>query len=302
VARGCGTPGDYIPGINCEEFQISGYTGQYCTCDVSWCNNYEKSEVYLSRAESGITGTGLTCHVCSGDDNLCTSTSDEGSQVDCGEGVSTCLLGKSNDGIQIARGCGLKGSQVALGCNIGTDFTVCMCNSTVCNSATNTAFLFSLATTTLEPLPPGVTRAPTTTTEETVTVDMAVLVRLVESAEAAASEALQNSTNTPAGNSSSNSTEATEVPVIQEIDFAALVASNIPELATLDITGKCAFLADGSEVALTTVGVTGYSDSNNEETEIAKIDDCTDSGGGPLCLQQSFIILILYYFYIDFKF
>merc|ERR1711922_53318 len=120
-------------------FETTGNTRQYCTSNVSWCNGYEKSESYLTRAEAGITGTGITCHVCTGDANLCSSTSDEGSQVDCGEEVSTCLLGKSNDASQIARGRGLGGSSEALGCNIGSEFTVCTCNSSGCNSAAQTS-------------------------------------------------------------------------------------------------------------------------------------------------------------------
>ena len=50
----------------------------------------------IARAEQGITGSGLHCHSCSGTSNLCTNSSDEGTLIDCGEGVVTCLIATSN--------------------------------------------------------------------------------------------------------------------------------------------------------------------------------------------------------------
>ena len=41
-------------------------------------------------------GSGQHCHVCSGGDSLCSNSSDGGTVTDCGDGVSTCLLGKSS--------------------------------------------------------------------------------------------------------------------------------------------------------------------------------------------------------------
>ena len=41
-------------------------------------------------------GSGQHCHVCSGEDSLCSNSSDGGTVTDCGDGVSTCLLGKSS--------------------------------------------------------------------------------------------------------------------------------------------------------------------------------------------------------------
>ena len=50
----------------------------------------------IARAEQGISGTGLNCHSCSGTSNLCTNSSDEGTVIDCGEGVTTCLIATGN--------------------------------------------------------------------------------------------------------------------------------------------------------------------------------------------------------------
>jgi len=122
---------------------------------------------------------------------------------------------------------------------------------------------------------------------------MEVLVRLVENA---------TNNNLDAANNSSgddNSTSTDSPPAVQyEIDFAGLIASNIPSLATINITGKCAFLADGSEVAMTTDGVTGYSQSNNQESEIAKIDTCTESGAdgkSSTYLQNILFVFIVFF-------
>ena len=49
----------------------------------------------ISRAELGITGSGLTCHTCTGDSGICANMEDEGVAIDCGEGVSTCLVAQS---------------------------------------------------------------------------------------------------------------------------------------------------------------------------------------------------------------
>ena len=51
----------------------------------------------ISRAELGITGSGLECHTCSGEAGLCSTADDEGTAVDCGEGVDTCLVATSTD-------------------------------------------------------------------------------------------------------------------------------------------------------------------------------------------------------------
>ena len=51
----------------------------------------------IARAEQGISGSGLNCHSCSGTSNLCTNSSDEGTVIDCGEGVTTCLIATGNN-------------------------------------------------------------------------------------------------------------------------------------------------------------------------------------------------------------
>ena len=53
----------------------------------------------ISRAELGITGSGLECHTCSGEAGLCSTADDEGTAVDCGEGVDTCLVATSESNI-----------------------------------------------------------------------------------------------------------------------------------------------------------------------------------------------------------
>ena len=54
----------------------------------------------IARAEQGITGSGLHCHSCSGSSNLCTNSTDQGTLIDCGEGVVTCLIATGNSAIQ----------------------------------------------------------------------------------------------------------------------------------------------------------------------------------------------------------
>ena len=49
----------------------------------------------ISRAEQGITGSGIKCHTCTGDSGICSTVDDEGVVTDCGEGVSTCLVAQS---------------------------------------------------------------------------------------------------------------------------------------------------------------------------------------------------------------
>ena len=55
----------------------------------------------ISRAELGITGSGLECHTCSGEAGLCSTADDEGTAVDCGEGVDTCLVATSESNSQL---------------------------------------------------------------------------------------------------------------------------------------------------------------------------------------------------------
>merc|ERR1711936_1219984 len=96
----------------------------------------------IARAEQGISGSGLNCHSCSGTSNLCTNSSDEGTVIDCGEGVTTCLI--ATDGSSTARGCGLVG----------------LSPEGKCNNLTNTATLLEYATS---------TTTTTTTTSTTTT-------------------------------------------------------------------------------------------------------------------------------------
>ena len=86
--------------------------GYLCTCNSSYCNAIDRcvshntlhlimypfiisGKAMISRAELGITGSGLECHTCSGEAGLCSSADDEGTAVDCGEDVDTCLVATS---------------------------------------------------------------------------------------------------------------------------------------------------------------------------------------------------------------
>jgi len=215
--------------------------------------------------------TGLECHVCSGTDSLCSSYIDGGTTTKCGEGVSTCLLGKSNDGQQYARGCGLVGNAGNLGCSVGDTFTVCMCETALCNSPDNSNNLFALATTTLFP---GQTQESTTT--QPVSVDLWSLVQTVLTSSGNSSEE-DNSTL-----SSSNSTE-------MSVNLASLIISSMPELSTSNMTGKCAFLSDGSEIALNTT-VQEYQLNNQDSNgTIAQIDDCSSGR----CTATNYMLFVL---------
>ena len=89
----CGVPDAEAEGANtCETLTTSTQDGYMCTCNSSWCNNIDNGKQMIARAELGITGSGLMCHTCSGTSGLCLNSTDEGSLIDCGEGVSTCLV------------------------------------------------------------------------------------------------------------------------------------------------------------------------------------------------------------------
>ena len=50
----------------------------------------------MKRVETGVTGSGIQCHVCQGSLGACARIGDTGTVLDCGVGVSTCMLGKSS--------------------------------------------------------------------------------------------------------------------------------------------------------------------------------------------------------------
>ena len=88
-----------LPGTHCQEFKSANADGYLCTCNTSNCNTIEKGKEMITRAESGIVGDGIECHVCTGNGGICSGESDAGSIINCGEGVETCLLatGRSVD-------------------------------------------------------------------------------------------------------------------------------------------------------------------------------------------------------------
>ena len=81
-----------MPGTNCQEFRSELADGYMCTCNTTYCNSIQAGKEMIQRAESGIVGDGISCHVCTGDGGICSSESDGGSVINCGEGVDTCLL------------------------------------------------------------------------------------------------------------------------------------------------------------------------------------------------------------------
>ena len=95
--RGCGLPDVSTEGINCVPFSVSSYSGHTCSCSSSHCNSVPSGQAMLTRAGSGIAGSGAQCHVCGGDLGVCGSLGDPGTVFDCGEGISTCMLGKSSE-------------------------------------------------------------------------------------------------------------------------------------------------------------------------------------------------------------
>ena len=85
-----------ILGSHCEEFQSTTAVGYLCTCNTSKCNSIEKGKELMEKAEKGVVGEGVECHVCQGDGGLCQGESDEGSVENCGSDIRTCSLAKSS--------------------------------------------------------------------------------------------------------------------------------------------------------------------------------------------------------------
>ena len=54
------------------------------------------NSVPAGQAMTGVTGSGIQCHVCQGSLGACARIGDAGTVLDCGVGVSTCMLGKSS--------------------------------------------------------------------------------------------------------------------------------------------------------------------------------------------------------------
>jgi len=268
IARGCGPQNSYVKGEVCEEFKIDGASGFLCTCDTQNCNSLTNSQVMLQRAEEGITSSGETsgvqCHVCSGEDNICSNMEDGGTVTACSAGVSTCLVGKSNDETSIARSCGIVDAEASKECSVGDLFTVCICNGSLCNSPEETSALFEIAT----------------TTEKTVTVDMASLVNIVQIQQSQAQSQTSGSS---------------------EVDVASLIATNFPSLADQDVAGKCAWLSTGEQVELTSEGIFIYSQTskNGSSSTIARIDECvSDSGNNLKNNGKTFLIILVSLFVI----
>ena len=119
----CGVGEVDVDGTVCQEFSTQTADGYVCTCNTSWCNSIDQvgggvfadkhsdnqtplqsqGKQMIARAEQGITGSGLNCHVCSGSSNLCTNSTDQGTLIDCGEGVVTCLIATSKSVVLVLK-------------------------------------------------------------------------------------------------------------------------------------------------------------------------------------------------------
>ena len=88
----CGLGDVDLPGSHCQEFKSATADGYLCTCNETSCNSIEQGKAMITREETGIVGHGIECHVCTGDEGMCEDESDGGTVVNCGHGVSTCLL------------------------------------------------------------------------------------------------------------------------------------------------------------------------------------------------------------------
>jgi len=164
----CGVPDKEEEASSCVTVTTDTSDGYLCTCNSSYCNAIDSGKAMISRAELGITGSGLECHTCSGEAGLCSTADDEGTAVDCGEGVDTCLVATKtqDDGTSLTyRGCGAKDRPVEQKCSETDGFWLCTCTETKCNNATYTKTLMEYATSTTT----TTTTTSTTTTTTTVT-------------------------------------------------------------------------------------------------------------------------------------
>ena len=83
-----------LPGTHCEKFNSATADGFLCSCNTSKCNSIAKGKEMIAKSEKGATGEGIECHVCAGDGGVCTGESDEGSVLNCGKDITTCMLAK----------------------------------------------------------------------------------------------------------------------------------------------------------------------------------------------------------------
>jgi hypothetical protein len=232
--RGCGPANFKTSDVAvCQPYLAAGgASGQLCTCTTSGCNSAAAGTGLITRAELGLSGTGLQCRLCTGGSAgqyLCSGgAGDDGLSVDCGTGVATCRLAITPNGT-IARACGIKGALPApAACQQSAAGTVCTCPVALCNSVAGTPALFAHTT----------TRAPTTTSPPTISP-----LSLIQLASLLA-QAVQNASlasTTPATAGTTDNSTATPATTTTSVSLSQLVAGNLPA----GMAGQCAYLLSG---------------------------------------------------------
>jgi hypothetical protein len=233
--RGCG-PANFktAEAAVCQPYLAAGgASGQLCTCTTSGCNSAAAGTVLITRAELGLSGTGIQCRLCTGGSAgqyICSvGAGDDGLSVDCGTGVATCRLAITPNGT-VARACGTKGALAApAACQQSAAGTVCTCPVALCNSAAGTLALLALTT----------TKAPTTTSPPTISqLSLIQLASLL--AQAVLNASLASTTPATAAGTTDNST-VTTATTTTSVSLSQLVAGNLPA----GMAGQCAYLLSG---------------------------------------------------------
>jgi len=252
--RSCGEPEFNLDGVNCDfytDINQDGHviSGTLCTCNETRCNSPTKGENFTKEAETAaaVVETGVSCHVCAGDEGECTSADDGGSSVDCGAGIHTCLIARTSEASGISpqafyRGCGEPGVPAGQGltCTVEELFDGCTCDGSLCNNPLNTTYIFSHATTTTTtttttsttttPLIPTTTKGQAVT-ESFGTVDVTNLVNFVNTSLTKAAEEAAGSGNSSAA----------------EPDLPALLVAELGLLPGQNLTDRCLSLDSSSQ-------------------------------------------------------
>jgi len=248
--RSCGEPEFNLDGVNCDFYTDINQdshiiSGTLCTCNETRCNSPDGGVTFTQEAETAaaVVETGVSCHVCAGEEGECTSADDGGSSVDCGAGIYTCLIARTSEASGISpqafyRGCGEPGVPAGQGltCTVETLFDGCTCDGSLCNNPQNTSYIFSHATTTTTTTTTTSTTTtpliPTTTKESFGTVDVTNLVNFVNTSLTKAAEDASG-----AGNSSA----------AEPVDLPALLVAELGLLPGQNLTDRCLSLDSSSQ-------------------------------------------------------
>jgi len=269
--RSCGEPEFSLDGVNCDfytDINTDGHiiSGTLCTCNETRCNSPTKGVNFTKEAETAaaVVETGVSCHVCAGDEGQCNSTDDGGSSVDCGPGIYTCLIARTIPASGISpqafyRGCGEPGVPAGQGltCTVEELFDGCTCDGSLCNNPLNTTYIFSHATTTTTTTTTTSTTTtpliPTTTKESFGSVDVTNLVNFVNTSLTKAAEEAAAGT----GNSSA-----------AEPDLPALLVAELGLLPGQNLTDRCLSL-DSSSQETFPITVEGVNEVANKTANIS---------------------------------